>query len=101
MAGDLPTESPNAREIVIRVSLGDVVHLVESAVWAVRWRSWTTFRRSLWCEREKRRRGAWEPFTVGDFVRLRRMRRYLSSHPRAGVRPWWRHAPDRRAGRGA
>jgi hypothetical protein len=85
------------REVVVRVSLGDLHLLWQTVAAAIRWRDPSILGTSWWLWREHGRRGTWEPFTLGDYVVLMRMRRWVRSVPRKGVRPWWRHGRAERA----
>ncbi len=83
-------------EIRIRWSLGDTVNLAEYLRHAVTSGEWSVLKTWWWLARETRRRGLWRPTTVGDYVRLRRMRAYLRQ-PRQGRRPVpWRHYAQER-----
>lgn len=93
----------SGREILVRVSLGDarmfiayvrdaLAHRQPSRMW-----EWWQF-----VCKQRRRPGAWKPFTVGDHVMLRRKRAHMRHWPRRT--PWpapWRHYAqpwtDRRA----
>lgn len=81
------------KPMVIRFSLGDAYFLWETMYVAVKQRSWKVVHNSLWIMRENRRRGTWEPWTLGDFILLRRKRRWLASRTREGPYPKiWRHS---------
>ncbi len=80
------------REILIRVSFGDVLLFVAFAREAVAWRRWSRLRDWWKFVRATRRRGTWKPFTVGDFVRRCRMRAHYAHWPRRTPKPApWRH----------
>jgi hypothetical protein len=79
------------KPLVVRFSLGDAHFLWETATVAARCRSWEVVRKSLWVMREERRCGLWKPWTIGDFVMLRRDRKRMASWPR-GPRSIWRHS---------
>lgn len=74
---------------------GDVVYLAETAWWALRARSWKFWTVGLWTLRERHRRGQWAPWTLGDYVILRRRRRRLRCMASAPVAPWRHYSPAR------
>lgn len=86
------------RELRVPVSLGDLLYLGQSVAYAVRHRTGRPVRHALWQHREHLRRGSWRPYTIGDAVMTRYMRRYLATWPReASLRPAaWRHGVTRR-----
>lgn len=91
---------PSDREILIRVSLGDVRTLLGTIAEGVTQRRRPSLRTWWWLFRETRRRGTWKPFTVGDYVLLRRKRAHMAHWPRRT--PWpepWRHYAQQRPGK--
>lgn len=85
------------RELCVPVSLGDLAYLGQSVAYAVRHRTCRPVRHALWQHREHLRRGSWRPWTLGDAVMVRRMRRYLATWPRDPARrpASWRHGTTR------
>lgn len=78
--------------IVVRWSWGETRGLAEAIAWAVRHPGHRVLRNWWWLWREHGRRGTWQPWTVGDHVRLIRMRRHLAHWPRRAPEPRpWRH----------
>ncbi len=75
--------------IIIRFSYGDAHYLWQCIQHAARNRSWEVVRKGLWVMRETRRQGAWKPYTIGDAITLRRLRRWAATP--GGTRPYWRH----------
>lgn len=102
VAGRLP-DAPrrvavsDPREILVRVSYGDLRFLAGSACEAVTRGDWSVLRSWWWVSRENRRRGTWQPFTIGDQVLLSRRRAFLAHWPRRTPRPTaWRHYAQER-----
>jgi hypothetical protein len=80
------------KEVQIHFSLGDLITLWESIVFAVRKRKLSILKTWLWLHREHIRRGTWKPWTIGDHIYLVRMRKHMAHWPRETPKPAkWRH----------